>query len=160
MPWTLILTITSTHKWLHLVEQSQIHMALAPALLIVQIKITISMEYFKEPIIYLTSLMADLCQDIRKRVPIIEHFLEGIILLRYWYIDPNEKTEEQQILTFFFEFPYHILNWVLSSRKIFIKAPVKYRYITMSKRISAFNNVNDWVQRLPDLYYMWKNNEY
>ena len=44
-----------------------------------------------------TSLMADLRQDInrvssfRRKGALMEHFFEGIALLRHWYINPNEK---------------------------------------------------------------------
>ena len=43
-----------------------------------------------------TSLMADLRQDINRvssfNNALMEHFLEGIALLRYWYNKPNEKS--------------------------------------------------------------------
>ena len=47
-----------------------------------------------------TSLMADLRQDIRGVFSfsrcLNEHFLEGIALLRHWYINPNEKSNKYQ----------------------------------------------------------------
>ena len=43
---------------------------------------------------------------------LMEHFLEGIALLRHWYINPNEII-------------FQIFNGVLPLRKCSIKAPAK-----------------------------------
>ena len=39
-----------------------------------------------------TCLIADLHQDINNYL--MEHFVEGIALLRHWYINPNEKSNK------------------------------------------------------------------
>ena len=53
----------------------------------------------------------------------MEHFLEGIALLRHWQINPNEKINKY---TYKYSLKsYQNLNGALPSRKCSIKAPVK-----------------------------------
>ena len=50
--------------------------------------------------------LVDICEDINRASPIIryffmEHFLEGIALLRHWYINPNDFVQK-----FFIQFSH------------------------------------------------------
>ena len=66
--------------------------------------------------------MADLHQDtniLHLAGAIMEYFLEGIVLLRHWYINPNEKSKKynSSLLS--------QLSKAFPSRKWSIKAPAK-----------------------------------
>ena len=52
----------------------------------------------------------------------MEHFLERIALLRYWYINPNEKSNKYKS-TYSSELTYQSFNGALPSRKCSIKEP-------------------------------------
>ena len=80
-----------------------------------------------------TSLMAELHQDISRissfsRCPIkaalMGNFHGGIPPLRYWYTNPNEKSNKHKYVLSS-ELTYQSLNRALPSRKCSIKAPAK-----------------------------------
>ena len=52
---------------------------------------------------------------------IMEYFLEGIIPLRYWYIDPNKKPNRYKSSAL--ELTYQSSNTTLHLRKCSIKTP-------------------------------------
>ena len=86
--------------------------------------------------------MANFCQDIKTKFlhlagVLIEHFLKGISLLRYWYINPNHRSNKYKSSL------YQSLNGALPSRKCSMKKAPKCK---TSIRVTVINEVlvNDW----------------
>ena len=77
----------------------------------------------------------------------MEHFIEIIALLRHWYINPNDKSNKYKC------------SLTKALMEHFLQGNVPLRHLLnakspfMSWRRSAFNEVNDWALRYPNLHH-------